>query len=253
MSRRRPPHGSASHDQIEGRNPVFEALKASRRIRKVLVDERARPDSKLDSLLGLAAKRRVEIERLPRAELDRMADDRVHNGVIALADPLPRVRLIDLVNDASEDALFLLLDEVQYDQNLGAILRTADAAGVTAVIVPRRRGARLSPVVQRIAMGAAEHVPIVHCAILEALATFRKAGFRIAGAAEGAELAHHEADLRGPLALVVGGEDKGLTPPVRKRCNPLVRIPMTGHVPSLNVSVSVGILLFERLRQMESS
>jgi len=244
--------GRDGRDQIEGRNPVFEALKASRRIHKLLLDERARPDDKLQSLLGLAAKRGAEIERLPRAELDRLADGRVHNGVIALADPLPRYTLSDLLDRAGDDPLFLLLDEVQYDQNLGAILRTADAAGVTAVVIPRRRGARLSPVVQRIAMGAAEHVPVVHCAILEALATLRKAGYRIVGAAEGAELAHHETDLRGPLALVVGGEDKGLTPPVRKRCDPLVRIPMTGHVPSLNVSVSVGILLFERSRQMAS-
>ena len=253
MRRRRSQEDSESHDQIEGRNPVFESLKASRRIRTLLVDERARYDAKLESLLGLAAKRGVEVQRLPRAELDRAAENRVHNGVIALADPLPTRRLSDLVDEADQDALFLLLDEVQYDQNLGAILRTADAAGVTAVVIPRRRGARLSPVVQRIAMGAAEHVPVVHCAILEALATLRKAGFRIVGAAEGAGLAHHEADLRGPLGLVVGGEDKGLTPPVRKRCKPLVRIPMTGHVPSLNVSVSVGVLLFERLRQMESS
>jgi len=212
VTRRRQQPQTPNRDQIEGRNPVFEALKASRRIRTLLLDERARNDAKLESLLGLAAKRGVEIERVPRSELDRIADNRVHNGVIALADPLPQRRLPDLLDEADEEALFLLLDEVQYDQNLGAILRTADAAGVTAVVIPRRRGARLSPVVQRIAMGAAEHVPIVQCAILEAMAALRKAGYRIVGAAEGAEKAHHEVDLRGPLALVVGGEDKGLTP-----------------------------------------
>lgn len=240
------------HEALEGRNPVFEALQASTRVRRLLLDERSRPDAKLEKIFALAAQRKVEIQRVPRGELDELAEGRVHNGIIALADPLVAPRTADAI-DASldrDDPLFLLLDEVQYEQNLGAILRTADAAGACAIVIPKRRGARLSPVSQRIAMGAAEHVPVIHCAILEALSMLIKAGFRVVGADEHAHQYHHQVDMTGPLAIVMGGEDKGITPTVRKRCDALVRIPMVGHVPSLNVSVSTGVLLFERLRQL---
>ena len=243
---------SPSQDTIEGRNPVFEALQASTRVRKILLDERSKPDPKLDRILALATERRLEVQRVPRAEIDEIAEGGVHNGIIAFADPL-RPPTIAAAIDASldlDDPLFLLLDEVQYEQNLGAILRTADAAGACALIIPKRRGARLSPVAQRIAMGAAEHVPVIHCAILEALSMLKKAGFRVVGADEHAHDFHHQVDLTGALAIVMGGEDKGLTPTVRRRCDALVRIPMVGHVPSLNVSVSTGVLLFERLRQL---
>jgi 23S rRNA (guanosine2251-2'-O)-methyltransferase len=241
-----------SQDTIEGRNPVFEALQASTRVRKILLDERSKPDPKLERILALASERRVEIHRVPRPEIDELAEGGVHNGIIALADPL-RPPTMAAAIDASldrDDPLFLLLDEVQYEQNLGAILRTADAAGACAIVIPKRRGARLSAVSQRIAMGAAEHVPVIHCAILEALSLLKRTGFRVVGADEHAHEFHHQVDLTGPLAIVMGGEDKGITPTVRKKCDALVRIPMVGHVPSLNVSVSTGVLLFERLRQL---
>ena len=240
---------------VAGRNPVREALAASARVRRLLVDERCRSDAKLEAILRLAGERGLEPERMPRSELDRVADGGVHNGVVALADPIPSPRLKDLLDrlldDGVDDPLLLLLDEVQYDQNLGAILRTADAAGVSAVVVPRRRGAGLSPVVTRIAMGAAEHVPVVRCAILEAMALLRRSGFRLIGADEHATTLHTGADLTGAVGLVMGGEDKGLTPPVRDRCDTLARLPMCGHVPSLNVSVSVAVFLYERLRQID--
>ena len=231
---------------------MFEALQASTRVRKILLDQRCKPDRKLEKILELAAERRVEVQRVPRAEIDELAEGGVHNGVVALADPLRPPTMAQAI-DASldrDDPLFLLLDEVQYEQNLGAILRTADAAGACAIVIPKRRGARLSPVAQRIAMGAAEHVPVIHCAILEALAMLKKAGFRVVGADEHARQFHHEVDMTGALAVVMGGEDKGVTPTVRKKCDEIVRIPMVGHVPSLNVSVSTGVLLFERLRQL---
>ncbi len=241
-------------EQLEGRNPVLEALRASPRVRRLLIDDRCRPHPKLDAILEAASQRHVAPERVGRAELDRACEGRVHNGVVALAAPLPEHRLRDVVanlfDEGVDHPLILLLDEVQYDQNLGAILRTADAAGVRAVVVPRRRGAGLSPVVARISMGAAEHVPLVRCAILEAMALLHREGFRLVGADEHATGLHTEVDLRGPLGLVLGGEDKGLTPPVRERCDVLAKLPMMGHVPSLNVSVSTAVFLYERLRQV---
>jgi len=258
VSRRRQRHGRrpsrppAGPDQIEGRNPVLEALRASDRVQRLLIDERARPDAKLTELLDAAAGRGVRPEAVPRRELDELTEERVHNGVVAIAEPLSQpsmAQLVERLADRSEPTV-LLLDEVQYEQNLGAILRTADAAGVSGVVIPKRRGARLSSVAQRIAMGAAEHVPVVQCAILEAMALLARADIRLVGADEHSSVPYGEADLRGPLGLVMGGEDKGLTPPVRRRCDLLVSIPMHGHVPSLNVSVSAGVLLFERARQI---
>ncbi len=250
-----PPYVRPELDQIEGRNSVLEALRASDRVQRLLVDEGARPEERLDEILLRAAERELEIERVPRIELDRIADGRIHNGVIARGRPLPERALPELIDEALEDpqsALFLLLDEVQYEQNLGAILRTSDAAGVKAIVVPKRRGAAVSPVVVRIAMGAAEYVPVVRLAILEAMSMLRKAGVPVVGASEHGEVAYHQARLTGALGLVMGGEDKGLTPPVRKKCDQLVRLPMRGHVPSLNVSVSAAVLLYERVRQEES-
>ena len=250
QDRGRPP--PPSQETIEGRNPVYEALQASTRVRKILLDERCKPHPKLAKILELASGQRLAVQRVPRAELDELTEARVHNGIVALADPLQPPTMAAAIDAAldRDDPLFLLLDEVQYEQNLGAILRTADAAGACAIVIPKRRGARLSPVAQRIAMGAAEHVPVIHCAILEALSLLKKAGFRIVGADEHAREFHHEVDMTGALAVVMGGEDKGVTPTVRKKCDALVRIPMVGHVPSLNVSVSTGVLLFERLRQL---
>jgi 23S rRNA (guanosine2251-2'-O)-methyltransferase len=250
-SPRHAPRAAAGPDQIEGRNPVLEALRASERVQRLMIDERARPDAKLQVLLDAASRRGLVPDAVPRRELDQLTEGRVHNGVVALARPLVQPRLPELIEQlADQDTpVLLLLDEVQYEQNLGAILRTADAAGVSGVVIPKRRGARLSPVAQRIAMGAAEHVPVVQCAILEAMTLLRRAAFRLVGADEHSSVPYTEVDLTGPLGLVMGGEDKGLTPPVRKRCDALVSIPMHGHVPSLNVSVSVGVLLFERNRQ----
>ena len=251
-----PPYMRPELDQIEGRNSVLECLRASDRVKRLLVDEGARPEARLDEILERAAERGLDVEKVPRIELDRMADGRIHNGVIARGKPLPEVKLpalIDAVLEEPESALFLLLDEVQYEQNLGAILRTADAAGVKAIVVPKRRGAAVSPVVVRIAMGAAEYVPVVRLAILEAMSMLKKAGVPLVGASEHGDVAYHQARLTGPLGLVMGGEDKGLTPPVQKKCDQLVALPMRGHVPSLNVSVSAAVLLYERLRQEETS
>jgi len=250
-----PPYVRPELDQIEGRNSVLEALRASDRVQRMLIDEHARPEERLDEIRERAAERGLDIELVPRIELDHIADGRIHNGVIARGRPLPERKLPDIIDQVLDEdpatALFLLLDEVQYEQNLGAILRTSDAAGVRAIVVPKRRGAAVSPVVVRIAMGAAEYVPVVRCAVLEAMSMLRKAGIPIVGASEHGEIPYHRARLTGPLALVMGGEDKGLTPPVRKKCDQLVRLPMRGHVPSLNVSVSAAVLLYERLRQEE--
>lgn len=244
--------GRQETEQLEGRNVVLEALRRRRRrVLRIWLDERARPGAKVDDLVSLAEAQGVALRRVPRHELDRRSQTGVHNGVIADAEPLdaPTVgALLESLARAHQDPFLVLVDEVQYEQNLGAILRSALGAGVHAVIVPVRRGKGLTPVVQRVAMGGAEEVPLIREGLLSAIATLRRAGVRIVGA-DMDGVAPWSAPLAGPVALVLGGEDKGLSPPLRERCDAIVGVPLAGGLESLNVSVTAGILLFEKVRQ----
>lgn len=244
--------GRPETEQLEGRNVIVEALRRRRRrVLRIWLDERARPGAKVDDLLSLAEAQGVTVRRVPRPELDRRSQTGVHNGVIAEAEALepPTVgALLEEIARARQDPFLVLVDEVQYEQNLGAILRSALGAGVHAVIVPVRRGKGLTPVVQRVAMGGAEAVPLIREGLLSAVATLRRAGVRIVGADMDGQ-APWSVPLTGPVALVFGGEDKGLSPPLRERCDAIIGVPLSGELESLNVSVTAGILLFEKVRQ----
>jgi 23S rRNA (guanosine2251-2'-O)-methyltransferase len=240
-------------EQLEGRNPVIEALLRKRRkVRRVLLDERAREDDKVRRLTSLCEQAGVRIERVNRDQLDRMAAGEVHNGVIAHADPLPDLtvqQLLDQVYARGEMPFLVLADEISYEHNLGAILRSALGAGVHGVVVPTKRGKGLSPVVHRVSMGGAEAVPLVREGLSSALKICHKAGLRIVGADMGG-VAHWDLDWTIPTALVLGGESKGLSSTLRKRCDAIVGVPLQGELESLNVSVTAGIMLFERARQL---
>jgi 23S rRNA (guanosine2251-2'-O)-methyltransferase len=215
-------------------------------VRTIWLDTGARPDDKITQILALGGGR---IQRVERSMLDRMSLTGVHNGVIAEADPLPEPSVRELLEEP--EPFLVLLDEIQYEHNLGAVLRSALGAGVTGVIIPTQRGKGLTPVVQRVSMGGAEAVPVSRAGISASLADIRRAGVPVIGA-DMDGVPPWELDLTGPLALVLGGEDKGLTDPVRKRCDAIVGIPLAGGLQSLNVSVTAGVLLFERARQMAS-
>ncbi|MFN7145161.1 MAG: TrmH family RNA methyltransferase, partial [Myxococcota bacterium] len=232
-------------DRLEGRNVVVEALERGRRpVRTIWLDVGARPDDKVARILELAADR---VKRVERTVLDRMSLTGVHNGVIAEADPLPEPTVRELLEIPAP--FLVLVDEIQYEHNLGAVLRSALGAGVDGVIIPTQRGKGLTPVVQRVSMGGAEAVPVVRAGISSALADIRRAGVTVIGA-DMDGVPPWELDLTGPVAFVLGGEDKGLTEPVRKRCDAIAGIPLAGGLQSLNVSVTAGVLLFERVRQM---
>jgi 23S rRNA (guanosine2251-2'-O)-methyltransferase len=157
-------------------------------------------------------------------------------------------QVMDEVYEAGRDPFYVLADEVVYEHNLGAILRSCLGFGVDALVLPTRRGAGVGPVVQRVAMGAAEVVPVVHEGLSSALKPIRDAGIRVVGAdAGGAPVG--SVDLRGPLALVLGGEGKGLSDTLRKRCDVVVSIPLAGALESLNVSVAGAVLMYEKRRQ----
>ena len=239
-------------DQLEGRNPILECLeRRRRRVHRVLVDRGAKRDARVKRILELAGNHGVRVEIVQRRELDRLASGRVHNGVIAHADPLPQWSakgLLDGVLATEPAPFFVLADALAYEHNLGAVLRSCLAFGVNGVFLPSRRGAALSPVVQRVAMGAAEEIPVVRESLFGAIKGLRKAGIPIAGADMDGEPCHR-APLAGPLALMMGAEGRGLSPTLRDKCDRIVSVPLGGRLESLNVSVAAGILMYEKRRQ----
>jgi 23S rRNA (guanosine2251-2'-O)-methyltransferase len=239
-------------DRLEGRNPVVECLARGRRkVHRIWLDQGARPDERVSRILTLAAERGVKVDRVDRARLDRMAEGRVHNGVVAEVDPIAdwtTESLLESLFAAQVDPFLVLADGLQYEHNLGAVLRSALGFGVSGVVLPTRRGAPLSPIVQRVAMGAVEEVPIVRESLFVALGHLGRAAVPVVGADMGG-VPLGSADLRGPIAIVLGEEGRGLSPKLREKCDHIVSVPVAGGLESLNVSVAAGILFYEKRRQ----
>ena len=215
------------------------------------LDQGAKVDDRVAEILTRAADVGARVERVERQELDRMAQGRVHNGVIAEADPLPGWTVKSLVDELlSRDELpFLVVcDELAYEHNLGAILRSSLGFGVGGVVLPTRRGASVSPVVQRVAMGGAEEVPVVRESIYATLKHLKRSGIRTVAADMSGRPAT-EVPLQGAVALVMGAEGRGLSEGVMARCDDAVSIPLAGDLESLNVSVAAALLMYEKRRQ----
>lgn len=247
MSKR---HGESTR-VISGRNAVLAALRVGGRVREVLVDSGAQPTQKLAAILDAAKRGGLPVQRVERRELDQRAGSG-HQGVAAIAVAASEPRLKEVLQRCGSEGrapCLVLLRELLHEHNLGAILRTADAAGVDAVVLPSHGGAALGPEALRASTGAAERVPVVRQSLTQALSALRREGLTIIGAEAEARTDYWEQDMTGPLALVLGGEDRALSQPLRDACDALVRIPMVGHVTSLNVSVACALLLYERLRQ----
>jgi 23S rRNA (guanosine2251-2'-O)-methyltransferase len=219
----------------------------------VQADRREKKDKRLQGILTSAANANIPIQDCSRAELDDLCPQ-VHQGILALCKPLnleKHEKDLDALLDGLDHPPFLLiLDGVTDPHNLGACLRSAEAAGVDAVIVPKDKSVQLNPTVRKVASGAAEVVPFIPVTNLSrTLQSLQQKGIWLFGAAEEAEQSLYAADLKGPLAIVLGSEGKGLRRLTRENCDTLVAIPMAGEVSSLNVSVSAGICLFEAVRQ----
>jgi len=217
----------------------------------------SRDDRRLYAIVDRASAAGVPVTRLPGKELDKLLPGARHQGVLATvqaAETLHEQDLPGLLRSLQEPPFLLVLDGVQDPHNLGACLRCADAAGVHAVIVPRDRAARITPAVRKVASGAAESVPVIFVTNLaRTLRTLRDEGVWIYGASDAAEKDLYSMDLKGPVALVLGGEGTGLRRLTREHCDYLLAIPMAGQVESLNVSVAAGVILFEARRQRGSS
>jgi len=222
-----------------------------------------RDDRRITALLEMAQNQGVPVAHEPRADLDQMVDGR-HQGVVAetMVDPVPgdisqsnlwhEKQLLQMIEAQTEPVLLLVLDGVTDPHNLGACLRSADAAGVHAVVVPKDKSADITATVRKVASGAAETVPFVRVTnISRTLSALKERGVWLYGTAGEAEKSLYDNDLRGPMALVMGGEGGGLRRLTREKCDFLVKLPMAGSVSSLNVSVATGICLFEAVRQRE--
>jgi 23S rRNA (guanosine2251-2'-O)-methyltransferase len=233
---------------------VLELLKVGRRtVRKVLLAEDQEPSPVLDRIEEAAARLRVPVETVPRPRLDAQARTESPQGVMALARPIEPVSLEDLCRPARDGTPpFLLVAAGLTDpRNLGALLRSAECAGVTGVVLPRHRSVRISPTVTKTAAGAIEHLSFaVVGGIPAGLSTLSELGVWSVGLAAEVQQSLYDLPLGdGPLALVVGNEEKGLAPLVRRRCDAVVSIPQYGALPSLNVGVAGAVACFEMARQ----
>ncbi len=239
-------------ERIAGIHAVEAALREGAAVLRLLVDHQ-RKDRRLQSIADLARARNVDVEWATREQLEALSGGVRHQGVVAELRgrrPLSEGDLESLLTTIDHPPFLLVLDGVQDPHNLGACLRSADAAGVDAVIAPRDRACGLTPVARKVAAGAAEHLPFIQVTNLaRTLKLLQQTGVWLVGLAGEADADLYQAKLTGPLAIVMGAEEKGLRRLTRDACDSLARIPMAGRVESLNVSVATGITLFEALRQ----
>lgn len=232
---------------IYGINPVLEAIRGGR-AREVRVGDRA--GGRAAAIEDAAAAAGVPVRRVPQHDVERAARGGVHQGVVAEVDDPGDYSVGDLVGSASGVPLLVVLDGIEDPHNVGAILRTADAAGADGVIRQSRRAARLDGAAAKAAAGALTHVKIAEVVnIARAIEELKEAGVWTIGLAGDSPKRYDDIDLTLPSAIVLGAEGAGLRRLVRERCDWVVSIPMGGHVESLNVSVAAGVTLFEAVRQ----
>ena len=245
-------------DRLTGFHSVHEALESGRPLERVVV-ARGRHGDRIEEIVTLARERGVPVRFEDRAHVDRLAGTPQHQGVVALAAARQSIGLEELLRLQKSSAnaegklrpgLIVLLDGIEDPHNLGAVVRSALAAGADGVVLPERRASGLNATAARAAAGALEHLPVARVVnIARAMEDLKEAGFWLVGLDERAEKTYTQVDLTGSIGLVLGGEGAGLHDLVRKRCDFLVSIPTTGPVRSLNVSVAAGIVLFEAVRQ----
>jgi len=242
-------------DRLTGIHAVREALEAGHAFDRIVI-ARGRQDTRVEEIVQLARDRNIPLRFEDRAQLDRLANSKDHQGVVALAAARSAATLEDILAVANAGAgrgqkgLIVLLDGVEDPHNLGAVIRTALASGAHGVVIPERRSAGLTDTVARASAGALAHLAVAKVTnIAQTMEELKEAGYWLIGLDEHADKSYTEADYTSPVGIVLGGEGKGLHDLTRKRCDFVVSLPTTGPVKSLNVSVAAGIVLFEALRQ----
>lgn len=236
---------------IEGRNPVIEAIKNDREIDKIMIANGAKEGS-IKKIVAMAKEKNIVIQYVDRNKLDEISTSHSHQGVIANVSDYRYYELDELiksVEEKGEDPFFIILDEITDPHNLGSIIRTADAVGAHGIIIPKRRSVHITPTVAKASAGAVEYVPVCKVTnIVNTIKTLKEHGMWIAAADMDGQT-FYEQNLTGPIGLVIGSEGFGISRLVKKNCDFTVKMPMVGNVTSLNASVAGSILLYEIFKQ----
>jgi len=242
-------------DRLTGINAVREALEAQSPLDRIVI-AKGRQDARVEEIVQLARRQGVPVRFEDRGQIDRLANSKDHQGIVALGASRAPASIADILARANATAtqfgLIVLLDGVEDPHNLGAIIRTSLAAGAHGVVIPERRAVGLTDTVSRASAGALAHLPIARVTnLVRTMEELKEAGYWLVGLDEEGAKTYTEVDYTSPTGIVLGGEGKGLHELTRKRCDFVVSLPTTGPVKSLNVSVAAGVVLFEAIRQRQ--
>lgn len=243
-------------DYVWGRNPILETLRSTRQVKRILIADGQRDAQPIAAILQEAEGRHIPIETVPRLRLDQISQGAVHQGCLAVVEARKYATLEQILAFArqkNEDPFLLMLDAIQDVNNLGSLLRSAEAVGVHGVVIPLHHAAEVNATVVKTSAGASEHLLIAQETNLTHTIDFlKKQNIWVIGLDSETKTEYDQADLTGALALVVGNEGRGISRLVREHCDLLIKLPMRGHVTSLNAAVAGSIALYEALRQRSS-
>ena len=246
---------TSQKDQVEGRNAVLELLESGKDINKIYIESGEKTGS-INKIIALAKENKVLISYIDKNKMRQMATTENYQGVIAVVPPYEYVEVEDILQEAkdkNEDPFVVILDGIEDVHNLGAIIRTAETAGVHGIIIPKRRAASVNATVNKVSAGAVEHMKIARVNNLnETIKELKEAGLWICGTDMDTETYYYNQDLKGPLAIVIGSEGFGMSRLVKENCDFIVKIPMKGKITSLNASVSAGIVIYEAVKQRKN-
>ena len=234
---------------VIGRNAVLALLNSDRSVNQIFINRSSRKNDKIDQIIALAKKKRIKLAFVPRQKIDKICSDSNHQGILAYVPPTNYANIEDILRTAkqrNEPPFIILLDSIQDPHNFGAIIRTAVAAGVHGIIIPKNKSAHVTQTVTKVSAGTVENCNIVRVGnLVNTMKQLKKEGFWFFAADQNASKIYNNADYRGAIGLVMGGEGKGLHRLVKENCDFFVRIPMAVEVESLNVSVSAALLIYK--------
>jgi len=237
---------------ICGRNPVLEVLKTDKEVDKLYI-LKGELQGSINKIIGIAKDRNIIMQQVDKNKLDFLSDGNIHQGVVALVTSYEYSTIDEILNKAKEKnqpPFIIILDELEDPHNLGSIIRTAECAGVHGIIIPKRRSAQVNQTVYKSSAGAVEHMLVAKITnITNTIEELKDKGLWIYGADIDGKEYHFNTSLKGPIAIVIGNEGKGLSRLVKEKCDVLVKIPMQGQISSLNASNAAAILIYEVVRQ----
>ncbi|MBN1376510.1 MAG: 23S rRNA (guanosine(2251)-2'-O)-methyltransferase RlmB [Dehalococcoidia bacterium] len=238
---------------IEGRNPIIEALRANRSISKILIDKNVRNQGPIIQILELASSKGIGIMYADKKDIAKESSTGANQGIIALARAKEYIEINDLFDISrakNENPLYLVLDGIEDPHNFGAILRTAEATGIHGVVIRERRAVGLTPAVIKASAGAVEYVSVARVSnIAQSIISLQKKNIWAIGIDMSGKTSYDRIDYRLPTAIIIGGEGRGISDLVKKRCDSLASIPMRGQIGSLNASVAAAVVMYEALKQ----